>query len=179
MSDIANSLRSKIRKAADDGAIEEIKADAEIVKLMQTMDDLEKKSDHFSRVNHYKFTQVWRMSTARCTELSKQLRQGEIALHAHILAEPPPPPPLKPPKNPLSKNEHDSKRAAKDVVKKPTGTEVEEAKDKLVRHILQLVADNTGFLVEHRLLKLIEKYQLSSRNLCTLDAIFMVSPNYV
>ncbi|XP_047032350.1 dynein regulatory complex protein 1 [Helicoverpa zea] len=173
MSDIANSLRSKIRKAADDGAIEEIKADAEIVKLMQTMDDLEKKSDHFSRVNHYKFTQVWRMSTARCTELSKQLRQGEIALHAHILAEPPPPPPLKPPKNPLSKNEHDSKRAAKDVVKKPTGTEVEEAKDKLVRHILQLVADNTGFLVEHRLLKLIEKYQLSSRNLCTLDAIFM------
>lgn len=44
-----------------------------------------------------------------------------------------------------------------------------------MRHILQLVADNTGFLVEDRLLKLIEKYQLSSRNLCTLDAIFMVS----
>uniref|UniRef100_A0A2A4JWG6 Dynein regulatory complex protein 1 n=1 Tax=Heliothis virescens TaxID=7102 RepID=A0A2A4JWG6_HELVI len=173
MSDIANSLRAKIRKAADDGAIEEIKADAEIVKLMQTMDDLEKKSDHFSRVNHYKFTQVWRMSTARCIELSKQLRQGEIALHAHILAEPPPPPPQKPPRNPLSKSELDSKRTAKDVVKKPASSDIEEAKDKLVRHILQLVADNTGFLVEHRLLKLIEKYQLSSRNLCTLDAIFM------
>lgn len=58
MSDIANSLRSKIRKAAEDGAIEELKADAEIVKLMQTMDDLEKKSLHFSHVNHYKFSQV-------------------------------------------------------------------------------------------------------------------------
>lgn len=43
-----------------------------------------------------------------------------------------------------------------------------------VRHILQLVADNTGFLVEDRLLKLIEKYPLTSRNLCTLDSIFMV-----
>lgn len=43
-----------------------------------------------------------------------------------------------------------------------------------VRHILQLVADNTGFLVEDRLLKLIEKYQMNSQNLCTLDAIFMV-----
>lgn len=58
MSDVANSLRAKIRKAAEDGAIEEIKADAEIVKLMQTMDDLEKKSNQFSHVNHYKFSQV-------------------------------------------------------------------------------------------------------------------------
>lgn len=58
MSDVANSLRARIRKAAEDGAIEEIKADAEIVKLMQTMDDLEKKSLHFAHVNHYKFSQV-------------------------------------------------------------------------------------------------------------------------
>lgn len=103
MSDVANALRSKIRKAAEDGAIEEKKADLEIIKLMQTMDDLEKKSDHFANVNHYKFTQIWRMSTARCIELSRKLRQGEIALHAHILSEPPPPPPPKAPKNPLNK----------------------------------------------------------------------------
>ena len=103
MSDIANSLRSKIRKAAEEGAIEEIKADAEIIKLMKTMDDLEKKSDHFAQVNHNKFTQVWRMSSARCLELCKELRHGEVALHAHILAEPPPPPPGKPPMSPLAK----------------------------------------------------------------------------
>ncbi|CAH0694618.1 unnamed protein product [Spodoptera exigua] len=173
MSDVANALRSKIRKAAEDGAIEEIKADAEIVKLMQTMDDLEKKSDHFSRVNHYKFTQVWRMSTARCMELSKQLRHGEVALHAHILAEPPPPPPQKPPKSPLNKPEDIKKGQI--AIKKETDPNdgSEEAKINLIRHILQLVADNTGFLVEDRLLKLIEKYQTKSRNLCTLDAIFM------
>lgn len=102
MSDIANSLRAKIRKAAEDGAIEEIKADAEIIKLMQIMDDLEKKSDHFAQVNHNKFTQVWRMSSARCLELSKELRHGEVALHAHILAEPPPPAPHRPPRSPLA-----------------------------------------------------------------------------
>lgn len=50
MSDVANSLRSKIRKAAEDGAAEELKADAEIVKLMQAMADLENKSEHFSQV---------------------------------------------------------------------------------------------------------------------------------
>lgn len=55
---MANTLRAKIRKAAEDGAIEEIKADAEIVKLMQAMDDLEKKCKHFSHVNNYKFCQV-------------------------------------------------------------------------------------------------------------------------
>lgn len=103
MSDVANSLRSKIRKAAEDGAIEEMRADAEIIKLMQTMDDLEKKSDHFAQVNHNTFTQVWRMSHARCLELSKEIRHGEVALHAHILAEPPPPAPAKPPKSPLAK----------------------------------------------------------------------------
>ncbi|KAJ8712340.1 hypothetical protein PYW07_005182 [Mythimna separata] len=175
MSDIANSLRAKIRKAAEDGAIEEIKADAEIIKLMQTMDELEKKSDHFAQINHNKFAQVWRMSSARCLELSKDLRQGEIALHAHILAEPPPPAPHKPPKSPLAAYELEAKIAATEI--EPKGAdpenEFEEAKDKLIQHILQLVADNTGFLVEDRLLKLISKYQLSSRNLCTLDAIFM------
>lgn len=103
MSDVANKLRSKIRKAAEDGAIEEIKADAEIVKLMQAMDDLEKKSRHFSHVNNYKFSQVWRMSVARCMNLSRQLRQVEVALHAHILSEPPPQPPPPPPKSPLTK----------------------------------------------------------------------------
>ncbi|XP_028168765.1 dynein regulatory complex protein 1 [Ostrinia furnacalis] len=180
MSDVANNLRSKIRKAAEDGAIEEIKADAEIVKLMQTMDDLEKKSMHFSHVNHYKFSQVWRMSAARCAQLMRELRQAEVALHAHILSEPPPPPPPPPPKSPLSKLENEEIAKAEPssaiVPKEPVDPKnmvAKEAKDRLVRHILQLVADNTGFLVEDRLLKLIEKYQLSARNLCTLDAIFM------
>ncbi|XP_073961538.1 dynein regulatory complex protein 1 isoform X2 [Choristoneura fumiferana] len=179
MSDVANSLRAKIRKAAEDGAIEEIKADSEIIKLMQAMDDLEKKSGHFSHVNNYKFSQVWRMSAARCLELSKDLRRAEVALHAHILAEPPPPPPPPPPKSPLSKYEHEEANkcqvvavASKDSIDSRNMV-AKTAKDKLVRHILQLVADNTGFLVEDRLLKLIEKFQLTSRNLCTLDAIFM------
>ncbi|CAG4952000.1 unnamed protein product [Colias eurytheme] len=176
MSDVANTLRAKIRKAAEDGAIEEIRADAEVVKLMQAMDDLEKKSRHFSHVNNYKFNQVWRMNAAQCLELSKQLRQAEVALHAHILAEPPPPPPPPPPKSPLARNELNqiTQQPALDTNSvDPKNTVSKEAKDRLVRHILQMVADNTGFLVEDRLLKLIEKYQLTSRNLCTLDSIFM------
>ncbi|XP_061718867.1 dynein regulatory complex protein 1 [Cydia pomonella] len=179
MSDVANKLRAKIRKAAEDGAIEEIKADAEIVKLMQAMDDLEKKSYHFAHVNNYKFSQIWRMSVARCAELAKQLRLAEVALHAHILSEPPPPPPPPLPKNPLWKYEHETSgesQAVAVVEEEPVDPKdmvAKTAKDKLVRHILQLVADNTGFLVEDRLLKLIEKYQLTSRNLCTLDSIFM------
>ncbi|KAJ0174630.1 hypothetical protein K1T71_009738 [Dendrolimus kikuchii] len=178
MSDVANSLRAKIRKAAEDGALEEIKADAEIVKLMQAMDDLEKKSNQFSYVNNYKFSQIWRMSAARCGELVRELRQGEVALHAHILSEPPPPSPPPPPKSPLAKYEHNV--TAKSVPARelkestdPKNMASKEAKERLVRHILQLVADNTGFLVENRLFTLIEKYQLASRNLCTLDAIFM------
>ncbi|CAG9788733.1 unnamed protein product [Diatraea saccharalis] len=179
MSDVANSLRAKIRKAAEDGAIEEIKADQEIVKLMQAMDDLEKKSFHFSHVNHYKFSQVWRMSTARCSQLAREVRQAEVALHAHILSEPPPPPPPPPPKSPLYKLENEEEPTNSSSVVKykenvdPGNMLAVEAKDRLVRHILQLVADNTGFLVEDRLFKLIEKYPLSARNLCTLDAIFM------
>ncbi|XP_063537087.1 dynein regulatory complex protein 1 [Cydia strobilella] len=179
MSDVANKLRAKIRKAAEDGAIEEIKADTEIVKLMQAMDDLEKKSYQFAHVNNYKFSQIWRMSVARCTELAKQLRLAEVALHAHILSEPPPPPPPPLPKNPLWKYEHEASSESQAVALveeetvDPKDMVAKTAKDKLVRHILQLVADNTGFLVEDRLLKLIEKYQLTSRNLCTLDSIFM------
>lgn len=101
MSDVANALRVKIRKAAEDGAIEEMKADAEIIKLMGAMDDLEKKSDQFAHVNDYKFGQVWRMCASRCSDLARELRQAEVAIHAHILAEPPPPPPPPPPKSPL------------------------------------------------------------------------------
>lgn len=103
MSDVANNLRTKIRKATEDGAVEEMKADAEIIKLMQAMDDLEKKSRHFSHVNNYKFSQVWRMSESQCVQLSRDIRNAEVALHAHILAEPPPPPPPRFPKSPLSK----------------------------------------------------------------------------
>lgn len=43
------------------------------------------------------------MSSARCHELAQSVRHAEVALHAHILAEPPPPPPPAPPKNPISK----------------------------------------------------------------------------
>ncbi|XP_050682210.1 dynein regulatory complex protein 1 isoform X2 [Leptidea sinapis] len=172
MSDVANKLRAKIRKAASDGAIEEIKADAEVVKLIEAMAELEKKSYQFSYVNNYKFTQVWRMSAVECSNLAKELRQAEVALHAHILAEPPPPPPPPPPKSPFHKPE-----ISKPTVTKQLAIEGDPnnavGKDKLIRHILQLVADNTGFLVEDRLLKLIEKYELTSRNLCTLDSIFM------
>ncbi|CAG9564696.1 unnamed protein product [Danaus chrysippus] len=178
MSDVANTLRSKIRKAAEDGAIEEIKANAEIVSLMQAMEDLEKKCRHFSHVNNYKFSQVWRMCGSRCAGLARRVRSAETALHAHVLAEPPPPPPPPPPKSPLSKYENEI--PVKDIaalqskeVGDPKNMATAEAKDRLVRHILQLVADNTGFLVEDRLLKLIEKYPLTSRNLCTLDSIFM------
>ncbi|CAH4029957.1 unnamed protein product [Pieris brassicae] len=175
MSDVANSLRAKIRKAAEDGAIEEMRADTEVMKLMQAMDDLEKKSRHFAHVNNYKFSQVWRMSSAQCGTLSRQLRAAEVALHAHILAEPPPPPPPPPPKSPLKDaeaSEVSKPEESKEIIH-PRNVGAKEAKDRLVRHILQLVSDNTGFLVEDRLLKLIEKYQLTSRNLCTLDSIFM------
>ncbi|XP_013179690.1 PREDICTED: dynein regulatory complex protein 1 [Papilio xuthus] len=174
MSDVANSLRSKIRKAAEDGAIEEMKADAEIIKLMQAMDDLEKKCRHFSKVNNYKFTQVWRMSESQCAQLSRDIRNTEVALHAHILAEPPPPPPPKFPKNPLTKYEYEGPPIVRREAKEDSVNAVnKDAKDKLIQHILKLVSDNTGFLVEDRLLKLIEKHQPSSRNLCTLDSIFM------
>ncbi|XP_052743485.1 dynein regulatory complex protein 1 [Bicyclus anynana] len=176
MSDVANTLRSKIRKAAEDGALEEIRADAEIVKLMQAMDDLEKKCRHFSHVNNYKFCQVWRMSAARCGALLRRVRAAEVALHAHVLAEPPPQAPPPPPKSPLAKHEFpliDTTASQVDNVYATENKALGEAKDNLVRHILQLVADNTGFLVEDRLLKLLEKYPLTSRNLCTLDSIFM------
>ncbi|XP_013148112.1 PREDICTED: dynein regulatory complex protein 1 [Papilio polytes] len=174
MSDVANSLRAKIRKAAEDGAIEEMKADAEIIKLMQAMDDLEKKCRHFSKVNNYKFTQVWRMSESQCAQLSRDIRNTEVALHAHILAEPPPPPPPKFPKNPLTKYEYEGPPIVRRETNEGSVNAVtKEAKDKLIQHILKLVSDNSGFLVEDRLLKLIEKHQPSSRNLCTLDSIFM------
>lgn len=58
MADIANKIRAKIRQAAEDGAIEELKADQEILRLMQSMSDIEMKSNQFSHVNHYKFSQV-------------------------------------------------------------------------------------------------------------------------
>lgn len=63
MTDIANGLRNKIRKASSDGAEEETRADAEIKKLMQLMEDLEKKSRHFADVNNYKFIQVSNLIT--------------------------------------------------------------------------------------------------------------------
>lgn len=53
MADVANALRAKIRKAAQDGVQEEMRADAEISKLMQAMDELEKKSYHFSQVSNH------------------------------------------------------------------------------------------------------------------------------
>ncbi|KAJ2945641.1 hypothetical protein O0L34_g468 [Tuta absoluta] len=175
LTDLVNELRAKIRKAAEDGALEEVRADAEIKKLMRYMASLEKKAYQFAYCNNYKFMQVWRMAVHRCTDMVKEFRQSELVLHAHVLAEPPPPPPPDPPKSPLDKKESemDLKIPNTTVTDALKSSEFGVAKEKLVRHILQLVADNTGFLVEDRLLKLIEKYQQKPRNLCTLDAIFM------
>lgn len=55
----------------------------------------------FVQVNDYKFNQVWRMSALKCSELSRELRHAEVAMHAHVLAEPPPPRSAQIPKSPL------------------------------------------------------------------------------
>ncbi|RZC34533.1 NYD-SP28 domain containing protein [Asbolus verrucosus] len=189
LQDVINSLRKKMNDYHKTTSQQITKLTEEVKKLSQNVLDIEKKADHLAEVNNIKFKKVWSMNKERADKLFKRILQIDRVLHEQQLGLVWKCPSEKIP----SKSDLESYKTAMSLlsedlpklsVKKPKsvsiGTEFMETErdeegavyKRTIRHILNLIADKTGFLIEDQLNAILEPYIEPERNLIKIDNVF-------
>ncbi|XP_011211233.2 dynein regulatory complex protein 1 homolog [Bactrocera dorsalis] len=150
----------------------------EIQKLHESISDLELKAQQFRSNNKRKFDLVWEINFKELKDLLTKIFEIDRILHEQQLAAPWSMPDIDwTDINEAAKASNSSTlKAAK---KKKTTTDFptracEELLEKgLVRNILRKIADRAGFLIEEKLLKILEPYSENEKCIVRLDNIFI------
>ncbi|KAF5270688.1 hypothetical protein FQA39_LY01426 [Lamprigera yunnana] len=192
LQDGINSQKAKIKEYTQTTNQQTEKLSTEIYKLRDSVLDIETKADTFCKVNDTKYNQVWDFNKKRASKLLQQILNIDKVLYEQQLG-------LNwnhPPNALMEKTELPSYRSALQVIteipkpddnEKPTETEstVERIEDKvtlgetmahrrILRMILNLIADKSGFLIEEKLKDILQPYAEDENALLKIDCVFMV-----
>ncbi|KAG5886055.1 hypothetical protein JTB14_009504 [Gonioctena quinquepunctata] len=200
LQDIKNELRRKIAdyETTTNNNIKKFIDD--IKKLHQNILDIEAKADHFAKVNDEKFHQIWELNRKNCQAVLTSIISTDKILHEQQMGIDWDPPPhhiiqkrallsYKEAVNAISNTASvvSKKSSAEQKIKKVEGHESTDSKKiqqtpeqldsnpiyrRLLKYILTLVSDKTGFLTEKRLKMLLKVYEDNQKTLVTLDNVF-------
>ncbi|XP_008196751.1 dynein regulatory complex protein 1 homolog [Tribolium castaneum] len=192
LQDVINNLRKKNNDYHTQTHQQIDKLTIELKKLTQNILDIERKADHIAQVNDEKFKKIWGMNKQRADQLFKRILEIDKTLYEQQLGLIWSPPEHKLP----TRNELDSYKTALNVlsVRKlksksvimetegapnvepeiPEGDDIDYNKNykKTLRHVLNLVGDKMGFLIEDDLLAILEPYLEQERTLVKVDNVF-------
>ncbi|XP_063916676.1 dynein regulatory complex protein 1 [Zophobas morio] len=184
LQDIINSLRKKNNDYHTQTTQQIEKLTVEIKKLCKNILDIENKADHLAAVNNEKFKKIWNMNKKRADELFTRVLDIDKVLHEQQLGlEWTPPEYSLPPKMLLDTTKTTSTTKIKNKTKSTSAGfegDLEQDTDyensvvykRTIRHILNLIADKTGFLIEDVLHKILEPYLEYERTLVKVDNVF-------
>ncbi|KAG5673630.1 hypothetical protein PVAND_003659 [Polypedilum vanderplanki] len=185
------SLKRKLKEAKSSCITETKKFTADIMKLHAKILDLERKSDLFSEQNNKKFLTVWEINFSECEnafnhilKIDKMLWEQQLGIewekpNIKIIRKEN----LESFKGAMdklndSKNETEKSNALvpiKSIESTQSQQKTREQKlteHKLLRIILSAIADNSGFLIEQKLVMLLMPYAKTEQTLVNLDAVF-------
>ncbi|XP_044272377.1 dynein regulatory complex protein 1 [Tribolium madens] len=191
LQDVINNLRKKNNAYQTQTSQQIDKLTIELRKLTQNILDIEQKADHIAQVNDEKFKKIWSMNKQRADQLFKRILDIDKTLHEQQLGLIWDPPHHKLP----TKNELESYKTAlnllsvrkfksKSVISAPEGAPIEPENvqietieenqnyKKTLRHILNLVGDKMGFLIEDELFAILEPYLEQEQTLVKVDNVF-------
>ncbi|XP_061176506.1 dynein regulatory complex protein 1-like [Saccostrea echinata] len=201
LQDVLNGLRIKIAKQEKQYKDENQQLTEDYKRITEQFRDLQRKSRHFIQADGKKFEDVWCMNEAECKELVHTLMEADRIIHEQQLGMQYQVPDLSFMENvgPIkSKSDEKGGMSAQQLVQEimsQTGShgdkEEEEEDDDIpsdrklpkstllskisantVKSVLELLCDESGFLVESKLNKLLAPLEKDERSLMKLDAIF-------
>ncbi|XP_008593179.1 PREDICTED: dynein regulatory complex protein 1-like, partial [Galeopterus variegatus] len=187
--DILNNLRSKYAKQIKQFQEENQSLTSDYKRLVMQFKELQKAMRHFALIDDEKFREIWLMNEEEAKDLIGRALDVDRIIHTHHLGLPWTAPDFWFLKNvgPISQQQRKSATQIVEEVLMQTEEEgVEEAASesesyldlpkqvsaKTTRKILMLLCDESGFLIENKLLSLLLPLEKSECYLLRLDAIF-------
>ncbi|XP_078541546.1 dynein regulatory complex protein 1-like [Lissotriton helveticus] len=189
--DVLNKLRIKFDKQVKQYREDNQSLTDDYRRIVDQYNQLQKKMRHFATVDSKKFHDIWLMNEEEIKELVKRALEADRALHEQQLGVPWAPPDLwfMESVGPLSRQLQKKKSAGQlaEEVMRSGGTDASDDDNRwgstrggqhqlsaqTVKRILELLSDESGFLIESKLLKLLAPLKKDERSLMELDAIFV------
>ncbi|XP_019514512.1 PREDICTED: dynein regulatory complex protein 1 [Hipposideros armiger] len=187
--DILNNLRSKYAKQVKQFQEENQSLTSDYKRLVIQFKEVQKAMRHFALIDDEKFQEIWLMNEEEVKDLVNRAFDVDRIIHVHHLGLPWTAPDFWFLENvgPISQQQQKSASQILEELLKQTEEEgaEETASDaasyldlpkqisaKTTRKILMLLCDESGFLIESKLLSLLLPLEKTERYLLRLDAIF-------
>ncbi|KAF5913011.1 hypothetical protein HPG69_008962 [Diceros bicornis minor] len=187
--DILNNLRSKYTKQIKQFQEENQSLTSDYKRLVVQFKELQKAMRHFALIDEEKFREIWLMNEEEAKDLISRAFDVDRIIHTHHLGLPWTAPDFWFLKNvgPISQQQQKSAtQILEELLMQTEEEETEEAASepesyldlpkqvsaKTTRKILMLLCDESGFLIESKLLSLLLPLEKSECYLLRLDAIF-------
>ncbi|XP_055836949.1 dynein regulatory complex protein 1 homolog [Episyrphus balteatus] len=172
------ALKSKIQTITEKSHGVVKKMSVEVEKLYTNISHLEKKSQQFLQANEKKFSYVWNINYQEALSLTNRIFEIDRLLHVQQLGVEWTPHNIEGLLHCANINtgeniisvEVESKRNSSSTCGKTVTQQVAEIR--LLRCILKKISDRAGFLIEDKLLKILEPYTDEEKRLVRLDNIF-------
>ncbi|XP_050609586.1 dynein regulatory complex protein 1 isoform X2 [Macaca thibetana thibetana] len=187
--DILNNLRSKYAKQIKQFQEENQSLTLDYKRLVLQFKELQKAMRHFALIDDEKFREIWLMNEEEAKDLIARAFDVDRIIHTHHLGLPWTAPDFWFLKNVGPISQQPQKSATQIVEEMLMHTEEEEAEEaasepesyldlpkqiseKTTKKILMLLCDESGFLIESKLLSLLLPLEQNECYLLRLDAIF-------
>ncbi|XP_038606761.1 dynein regulatory complex protein 1 [Tachyglossus aculeatus] len=185
--DVVNNLRTKLAKQIKQYREENQALAADYKRIVVQFKDLQKTMRHFAVVDEGKFHEIWLMNEEEAKELMGKALDADKIIFQQQLGLPWAMPDFWFMKNVGPLSQHKKKKSATQVVEEVLLLADEEGEDqknsewlelpkhlsaKTIKQILELVCDESGFLIESKLLGLLLPLERNESCLLKLDAIF-------
>ncbi|KAL8576042.1 hypothetical protein ACOMHN_052060 [Nucella lapillus] len=194
MQDVLNGLRIKLAKQEKQYRDENTQLSEDYKRITEQFRDLQKKSKHFMATDAKKFHDIWCMNEEDCKTLTGNIMSADRVIHEQQLGLGWKTPDVGFMDNvgPLlgkASQSHgvSASQVVQDALSQTENMEEEEEKEgqedgrpaifskisaHTIKQILELLCDESGFLVESKLNKLLQPLEKDERSLMKLDAIF-------
>ena len=184
LQDVLTNLRKKLAKQEEQHQVESVNITEEYKKNSQQFADLQKKYKLFQAADAKKFEEVWEMAEENVRKVAHAVQQGDKGIHEQQLgldweAEQLPESPMKQQTATVQGNEGSVSQALQYVAsilssEGDSSTTVNDGKfsPRLVQQALQLVCQESAFLIDEKLLRLLVPLEEDEKLLMKLDSIF-------
>eukprot|EP00112_Aurelia_sp_Birch-Aquarium-sp1_P006706 Seg1734.8 transcript_id=Seg1734.8/GoldUCD/mRNA.D3Y31 product="Dynein regulatory complex protein 1" protein_id=Seg1734.8/GoldUCD/D3Y31 len=192
LQDLLNNLKQKCKKQEKQYSDENQGLSDDLKRITEQYKELQKKFRHFQATDEQKFRDIWLMNEERAKQLVKDVLEQNKIIHEQQLGIQPIEPNLDFMQNvgPIRLTAEIKKKSAVQLVEEimsggmeaSQGTaskstveieiEEEDYSSKSIKQMLELLCDESGFLVESKLTKLLSPLEQDEQSLMKLDAIF-------
>ncbi|KAI4482971.1 hypothetical protein M0802_013547 [Mischocyttarus mexicanus] len=185
LQDIMNELKRTYVKLEEDTRTEIQSLTDQVLKAYKNILELEQKSQHFTNINEKKYFQIWDMNVKRANELVDKILATDRIIHEQALGllwQPPEEKLLTKEELPsyctiigtINKERMDvlEKKQMPIIYKKATTLEDINLERRLLNHIMKQISEQSGYLIDDNIQKLLLPYTIEDNIIIRLDNVF-------